>query len=264
MRTNPYPIRAALTAALPLLCLLFAGGPASAFSPTGYPGAVWMLSGRDTSGIEGTNTQGIVRQGIELLRFGGGESVQVYGQYNWRFRTLNADYYNSHTPYVGAMFSSKYGDIGAEFGWPHYTAKPVSNKQYDVFVSFFRYWTLASPPKGALLKELPFSVWGNASYDLLNKDGASTLGWAKLEAHLLWLPGNWMAGPFASYNWRFRTRNADYFDMNGLCAGLRIGNGDVEIGTQYAWRQYPRLDEGSRGLEFFINIYKAWDLKKRR
>ena len=50
------------------LCLVLACSYSFALSPSGYPGAIWMLSGRDFSGIEGTNTQGMVRQGVELLR----------------------------------------------------------------------------------------------------------------------------------------------------------------------------------------------------
>ncbi|MCX5784444.1 MAG: hypothetical protein NTX59_02015 [Elusimicrobia bacterium] len=243
--------------------LLFANGPGFAFSPTGYPGAVWMLSGRDTSGIDGTNTQGMVRQGVELLRLSGGRSLQVYGRYNWRYRNINQDYYNAYTPYVGTMFSFKRLDLGAEFGWPRYTALSNSSRDYNIFANWSRYWGLKEWSRDSLIKALPFSTWGNASYDLGNQNGSSTMGWAKLEADLFWLPHNFMAGPYASYNWRLRTRNADYFNINEVCAGFEIGNGEIELGTQYAWRRYPKINQRDRGLELFITIYKAWDLKPK-
>ena len=244
------------------LCLALACPYSFALSPSGYPGAVWMLSGRDFSGIEGTNTQGMVRQGVELLRLKEGQSLQAYGRYNWRLRSVNKDYYNSYTPYAGTMFSFKYADVGAEFGWPRYTSLSNSRKDYNVFANWFRYWGLKEWRKSDFVKALPLSTWGNASYDLLNQNGSATMGWVKLEADLFWLPRNYMAGPFASYSWRLRSRNADYFNFSEVAAGFEIGNGVVALGTKYTWKQYPKLRERGRGLEAFLTIYKAWDLKR--
>lgn len=255
-------LRRSRTGYLFLICLIFSGGYSAALSPTGYPGAVWMLSGRDFSGIDGTNTQGFVRQGVGLLRLEGGQSLQAYGRYNWRLRNVNQAYYNSYTPYAGTMFSFKYVDVGAEFGWPRYTSLSNSSKDYNVFASWFRYWGLKEWRKSDFIKALPLSTWGNASYDLLNQNGSATMGWVKLEADLFWLPRNYMAGPFASYSWRLRNRNADYFNFSEAAAGFEIGNGVVELGTKYTWKRYPKLHERGRGLEAFITVYKAWDLKR--
>jgi len=91
-----------------LSCLVFHHHvPGFAFSPTAYPGAAWMTSGRDSNGVDGTNTQGMVRQGVEILRLESGQPLQIYGKYNWRFRNVNKDYFNSYTPYMGTMLSFK-------------------------------------------------------------------------------------------------------------------------------------------------------------
>ncbi len=242
-------------------CLAFSASTASAFSPAGYPGAVWMTSGRDATGIDGAYTQGMVRQGVEIMR-PAGQPLQVYGKYNWRLRNINKDYYNSYIPYAGAMLSLKYMDIGAEFGWPHYTGLSTGNRDYSVFVSWSRYWSLKEWKKSDFIKALPLSTWGSAAYDLSNQNGYSTMGWVKLQADLFWLPHNFMAGPFAAYDWRLRTRNADYFSLSEVSSGFEIGNDVVQLGAKYAWRDYPKLKQQDRGMEYYITIYKAWDLKK--
>ena len=246
----------------PLLaaCLLFVCVEGFAYSPSGYPGAVWMQSGLEGNGIEGTNSQGFVRQGVELERFSGGQSLQAYGQYNWRFRSINENYYNEYTPYVGAMLSFKHVDLGLEFGWPHYTELNQTLKSYDIYANWFRYWSLLPWRKDTFIKAMPLTTWGNLAYDLSNQDGSSTMGWLKLEADMLWLPGDVMAGPYVSYSWRLRTRNANYFNMQGVSAGLAIGNGDISVGAQYAWRQYPELHEQARSIELYVTIYQVWDL----
>jgi hypothetical protein len=221
-----------------------------------------MVAGREANGIEGTNTQGLVRQGVELLRLDDGPGFQVYGQFNWRFRSINQDYYNSYTPYLGAMVSFKYIDLGMEFGWPHYTEISRELRSNDIFASWYRYWSLTEWRNDRLLKALPLSTWGNASYDLKNEDGSSTMGWIKLEADVLWLPHNFMAGPYVSYSWRLRTRNADYFNMQGVSSGLAIGNGSLSAGVEYAWQQYPELHRKTNSFQFYITYYTAWDLKK--
>jgi hypothetical protein len=241
--------------------LLLAAPQARAFTPAGYPGAVWTQTGRDTSGIDGTNTQGFVRQGVELLRLDNGDGLQVYGRYNWRLRSINKDYFNSYTPYVGAMYSFKYVDLGADFGWPNYTGIANGSKDYSLFANWFRYWGLKEWRKEDLVKALQLSTWGNASYDLMNQNGSSTMGWVKLEADTFWLPHDYVAGPYAAYDWRLRSKNADYFNFGQAAAGFEIGNGEVELGAQYAWRNYPKLNTHNSGLEFFISVFKTWDLK---
>lgn len=242
--------------------LSFVCGYGFAASPVSYPGAVWMQSGTDGHNIEGANTMGFVRQGVGLKRFSGGQLLQAYGRYNWRFRSLNNDYYNAYAPYVGAMVSFKYVDLGAEMGWPRYTEIDRNMLNHSIFANWFRYWSLTDWRKDRLLKAMPLSTWGNVAYDLTNQDGSSTMGWIKLEADVLWLPHDFMVGPYVSYNWRFRTRNADYFNMQGVFSGIAIGNGYLIAGTQYAWRQYPELHRQTHSFEVFISLYKAWDLKR--
>lgn len=242
-------------------CLAFPCAPGFAFSPAAYPGAVWMMSGRDTNGIYGTNTQGSVRQGVELLCLDGGQPLQVYGKYTWRFRNINKDYYNSYAPYLGAMLSFKFVDVGAEFGWPHYTGLSNGSQDYSVFANWSRYWSLKDWRKSDFIKALPLSTWGSAAYDLSNKNGSSTMGWVKLQADVFWLPHNIMAGPLVSYDWRLRTRNADYFNLSEISSGLEIGNDVVQLGAKYSWSHYPKLNQQDRGMYYYITIYKAWDLK---
>ncbi len=253
----------ARTFVLPLfISLLFTGAACQAFTPAGYPGAVWMNSGRDMSGIDGTYTQGMVRQGVELLQLSGGQPLQVYGRYNWRLRSINQDYYNSYTPYVGAMLSFKYVDVGAEFGWPHYTGLSNSSKDDSLFVNWSRYWGLKEWRKSDFIKALPLETWGSVAYDLGNQNGSSTMGWVKLQADTFWLPHNVMAGPFVSYDWRLRTQNSEYFNFSAVSAGFEIGNDFAQLGTKYSWRNYPKLKTSDHGLVVYINVYKAWDLKR--
>lgn len=255
-----HPLSNVTSGFLALLCCLVLYSEACAFSPDSYPGAVWLTAGRDASGIDGTYMQGMLRQGLEVTRVAG-RPVQVYGKYTWRLRSVNKDYYNSYTPYAGAMLSFKYVDLGVEFGWPHYTGLANGNRDHSLYASWSRYWSLKEWSKSDLVKALPLSTWGNAAYDLSNQNGSSTMGWAKLQADLLWLPRNFMAGPFVAYDWRLRNRNADYFDLSEVSSGLEIGNDTVQLGAKYAWRNYQKLNRQDRGMEYYITIYKAWDLK---
>lgn len=246
------------SAAAALLCLLpLCAGAGS------YPGAFWTQTGRDMSGIDGTYTQGMLRQGVELAR-PGGLPLQAYGRYNWRLRGINKDYYNSYTPYLGAMISSKNIDAGVEFGRPRYTGLAVGDKDHSVFVNWFRYWSLKRWNEAAAIKALPLTTWGSAAYDLSGRNGSSTLGWVKLEANTFRLPLGLMAGPFISVDWRLRTHNADYFDYSAASAGLMAGNAEIQLGLKHSWRDYPRLNRGDNGLELFLSVYKPWDLGGRR
>ena len=245
------------SAAAALLCLLpLCAGAGS------YPGAFWTQTGRDMSGIDGTYTQGMVRQGVELAR-PGGLPLQAYGRYNWRLRGINKDYYNSYTPYLGAMISSNYIDAGLEFGRPRYTGLAMGDTDHSVFVNWFRYWSLKEWKETDAVKALPLSTWGGAAYDLSGRNGSSTLGWVKLEAHTFRLPLGWMAGPFVALDWRLRTHNADYFDYSAVSGGLMAGGRHVQVGLKHSWRDYPRLNRGDKGFEIFLSIYRPWDLGGR-
>jgi hypothetical protein len=159
------------------------------------------------------------------------------------------------------MLSFRYADVGAEFGWPRYTGLANGSQDYSIFVNWSRYWSLKEWSKSDFIKALPLSTWGNAAYDLGNKNGSSTMGWAKLRADVLWLPREYMAGPFIAYDWRLRTRNADYFNFSGVSAGFEIGNDVVQLGTKYSWSDYPKLNRQDRGMSYYITLYKAWDLR---
>jgi len=226
----------------------------------GFPGAFWTQSGRDMSGVDGTYSQGFFRQGA-LIGNPAGLPLQAYARLNWRMRSINADYFNSYTPYAGAMVSSRYLDAGVEFGSPHYSGRSAGNKDHSVFINWFRYLGLKSWSKTSLVKALPLSSWGTAAYDLSGENGSSTLGWVKLEADVLWMPKDWMAGPFISYDWRLRSHRAEYFNYSAPSLGFVVDNREVQFGIKYSWRDYPLLKHKDKGPEIFISIYHPWDLK---
>jgi len=203
----------------------------------------------------------MVRQGVELLRLDNGQKLQVFGQYSWRYRNVNQDYYTAYTPYAVVVYSFKYLDVGAEYGWPRYTGKSNGDKDADVNAAWFHYLDLKPWNEASLIKAMPLSTWGVVAYDLINKNGSSTMGWVKQQVDLLWLPNNYMAGPFFSYDWRLRTRNADFFNYRGVSAGFEIGNGVLTLGAKYSWRSLPKIRQRDRGIQLYISYFKTWDLK---
>jgi len=240
--------------------LFLACGPLFALTPTAYPGGIWMQSGRDTNLMDGTNAQGFVQQGVEVLRLDNGQRLKLYGKFNWRYRSLNPDYYNNYTPYIGADYTFKYFDLGVDFGWPTYTGISNINKDYSIYAGWYRYWSLKSWSTLDLIKALPLSLWGSASYDLAYNNGSSTMGWIRQDVSLLWLPHNIMAGPFAEFDWRLRGRNPDYFNYTAYSAGLMIGSDVLKFEAKYSWRSLPKLNRKDRGVQLIISLNKGWDL----
>lgn len=76
------------------------------------------------------------------------------------------------------------------------------------------------------------------------------------------LPHSFMLQPFASYHWRFRSRNSEHFDAHGPSVGLRASRSGFDVGAAYRWQHYPSLDENTKNLFFYLTWYFARDLKK--
>jgi len=241
--------------------VVLAALPAYAYSPTAYPGAIWTDTGRECNGVEGTYSQGFVRQGIEWTRINNSIGIQTYAKIGWRFRGIDKDYFNAYIPGAGVMFSWRDFDLGLEFSWPYYTERHEELKSNDVFFTWFRYVDLIDWDSGRLIKALPFTTWGSLAYDLLNQDGSSTLGWVKVEADFLLLPKNFRAGVYAAYNWRLRTRNDYYYNMHGPSAGVSVGNGVMSVGAEYALSSYTEKRTDTKSLNMYFRMFQPWDLK---
>ncbi len=239
-----------------------AAGQARAYSPIGYPGASWGEVCHNFNGMEGACTQGWVRQGADLYRFSGGQVFQAYTAYNWRLRTKHETYYNVHGPALGMILGWGAVDTGIEMNWPHYTELRSNDRDAAVFSKWYKSWELAEFIYGGK-KGLPFSTWGEVAYDLYHVEGSITQGWVKQGVDWVTFPCGAVMGTYASYKWRFRSRNEKYYDAHGPSLGFSLNVKSFDIGAEYAWQYFPRLKTSSNGLLAFVRWYVNWDLKNK-
>lgn len=238
--------------------------PALAYSPLAYPGSVWAKASRNFDGLEGTGTQGWVRQGVRWARF---ERVDfdTYAGWSWRFRTQNRTYYDVHGPFVGAAFARGPFTAGAELSRSRYPELPDTKSDTAVFGAW--YWSadafrwMGRPGAvGSLPLALPLTTWGRVDTHPGGLEGTGTMGWVRLGADWFSLRG-WTFDTYAMYNWRLRNRNQTYYDAVGPSAGVALQGHSLELGLEYLWQRFPQLGTQSRTFNLYLSLFRGWDLK---
>lgn len=257
------PLRAA--ALFFIFCALCPAG-SMAYSPHGYPGAVWGSLAQGSGKTEGTGVQGWARQGLRWARFGRNLDFNTYAVYNWRLRTRNKTYYNMTGPSLVAALEKGALSAGAEYAWLRYPGQPLSATSYSLFAGWYASrdisgWTgLPSIGSHAPLA-FPFTAWGKMTYDLHGAEGSGSQGWVKQGVDWFALPHGWKFNTYASYNWRVRTKNKRYYDVFGPSAGAEFNGKYINLGAEYYWQRFPELRRSVRTFNVSLGWYFSWDLK---
>ena len=242
-------------------------GQASAYSPLGYPGSTFGDITRNFNGVEGSGTEGWVRQGATLLRTKGAD-LNTYAEYSWRMRTKNQHYYTAYGPVLMAALEKGPASLGIEYNWLHYPlASRTSN--YAALFGIWYYTTdsyiLAGKSGGKphSPQALPLSSWGRLNYDLQGIEGSGSQGWVKQGADWFSVGRGWMFDTYAAYNWRLRTKSRNYYNAFGPSLGVECSKSPAKIGLEYLWQRFPQDRISTRTFNLYLTWYYGWDLKKK-
>lgn len=263
-------VRRAL-AAVALGLFLLPVEPAGAYEPLAYPGSLWGYGYREFNGLEGTAIQGHLTQGVDWAKLPYGLTFNTFGLYNWRFRTLNQDYFNAHGPALGAVLRRGSIEAGVDYNWQEYPLLHQPSQALEFFADWYKDWELdkvlgQASWRGRVIKGLPLTTWGRVSvlgYERNDVEGTGTMGWVKQGVRWLKLPYQAGLVTFASYNWRLRSLNRPYYNTHGPSVGVEVSQRYASLGLQYDWRSFPELHQDTRSLQLYLIWYLDWDLKKR-
>ena len=266
MKTERKTVRSIIALAALLLLQQSRPAPALAYSPLGYPGSTYGDLTRNFNGVEGSGTQGWLRQGVTWLR-PKGVDLNTYAEYSWRMRTKNQHYYTAYGP--GLMLALEKGpfSFGVEYNWLRY---PIASTTSN-YASLFGLWyyltdtyTLAGIKGGKHTPlALPLSTWGRLNYDLQGIEGSGSQGWIKQGADWFSLGRGWMFDTYAAYNWRLRTKSRNYYNAFGPSLGVEASKSPVKVGLEYLWQRFPQDHVSTRTFNLYLTWYFGWDLKKK-
>ena len=245
----------------------FYPGGAAAYSPAGYPGAVWGGISRGP-GTEGSGTQGWARQGVRWASFGGKLNLDTYAAYNWRVRTENKTYYNTYGPSLIAELGAGPFSFGAEYGWLRYPEQSANIKYFSLFAGWYdtrdiSKWT-GLPYLGSHAPlALPFSSWGKFSYDLQGAEGSGSQGWVKQGVDWFYFGRGLKFNTYAAYNWRVRTKNKQYYNVHGPSLGAVFSYKYFNLGAEYSRARFTQLGRTDKTFNIFFNWFYGWNLKRK-
>ncbi|NNN04385.1 MAG: hypothetical protein HKL90_00655 [Elusimicrobia bacterium] len=106
----------------------------------------------------------------------------------------------------------------------------------------------------------PGSTWGNASRDLTNFDGNTTMGYAQQGVDWFALPENVVFDTYVGYSWRLRSANQQYFDADGPYAGVSLSRGNLTLGGEYQIENYSQLSQTTHDYVVYASYFGTRDL----
>jgi len=238
-------------------------GRAAAYSPVGYPGAAYVNASRNFDGLEGSGSQGWVRQGVTWLRVKGLD-LNTYGEYSWRVRTKNKTYYNVYGPGLTVALEKGPFSLGAENTWLRYPKLPATTRNAALFGSwYYVVYRLdgTGRPEELLPLAFPLTTWGKLNYDLHGAEGSGSQGWLKQGIDWAPLGRGWKLNTYAAYNWRLRSKNKTYYNAIGPSVGLDLFKSGVTVGLEYLWQRFPQLHTSTRTANLNLTWFYGWNLK---
>jgi len=254
-------IRGALAAVL----IATAAGSSLAYSPEGYPGWTWGNGTRDLNGFEGYGTQGNINQGIRWFTLPYDVSFKNYASYRWRMRTQNRQFYDARGPALGGEFTWAFFDFGADYVWQEYPQLHTHDEDPEIYLDWYKrvYYLGGSHPEffGIPVVGYPTTFWGRMAHDFNNLEGNSAQGWVQQAVDWVRFPHDIVFRTLLSYNWRFRSKNQDFYNYQGPGIGAEFEHRPLNVGIEYIWRRYPLLHQNSHTFQLYLSWYYGWDLK---
>ncbi len=115
-------------------------------------------------------------------------------------------------------------------------------------------------PAGAI--DFPGSTWGQLTHDVDRLSGSGTMGYINQGIDWTTLPGGFKFNTFAEFRYRLRSLNNEFFNAYGPAIGLQFKKSYFKFGMDYYWERYPMLSESTNKLQYFVNWYYDWNLKR--
>jgi hypothetical protein len=252
-----------------MFAIFFETSTAHATSPEAYPGSFWGTGTNDFNDIEGMGTQGVLSQGVQWFTLPGDIKFQTYASYSWRFRAKNNDYYDAHGPALGAEFSWKFLNLGWDYEWQKYPSpSPGTDIQNSVvYITWYKRFDLFSPTDGSPsflgipVLGFPTTTWGKIFRDSKPVEGNGTLGWISQGIEWCRFSNDITFKTLAIYRWRARSENSRYYDFSAPGIGIEFSRNSVDLGLEYSWANYPRLETNANNLHAYLTWYFDWNLK---
>lgn len=121
---------------------------------------------------------------------------------------------------------------------------------------------LARPVAVAAIEGLPGSTWGQLTHDVDELTGSSAMGYINQGVDWVTLPGAITLNTYAEFRYRFREENNDFFNSYGPAVGVELRKHVFKLGLDYYWERFPEVTETSNKLQYYLNWYYGWDLKR--
>jgi hypothetical protein len=242
--------------------------PVHADWPEAMPGSVWGTATKDFNDIEGWGTIGNLTQGVKWATLPADIAFTTYASYRWRLRSRNKLYYDAHGPALGVEFSRDAFSFGGDYEWQKYPGLDYTTNNFALYLSWYKRIDFLKGEDGhASLFGLPVlgfptTTWGKVYHDFDHLEGTGTLGWVSQAVEWFSLPGDVVFRTLAIYRWRFRSKNEQYFDAHGPGLGIELGHKTVDLGLEYSWQRYPKLNTSTNDWHLYLTWYFGWDLKQ--
>jgi hypothetical protein len=269
--THGFRMRFILQSILLCCSLCFVSATASAIE--GLPGSTWGNATDSFHGYApstGWSEMTWINQGIDWFTLPGGITVNTYGEYRYRHRIQNKQYYDAQGPALGLEFKWTYFRLGTDYYWEKLPSWPggverSNNREY--YLTGYYAWDLnkATGLNTSKIGGFPGGVWFNATYDAKGLTGSGFMGWINQGIDWATLPGGIVFNTFAEYRFRERTKQFEYYDAQGPAAGITFRKSVFTLGLDYYWETDPELhgDRNYGYYELFLTWYIDWDLKHR-
>ena len=110
--------------------------------PLALPLSTWGRLNYELHGVEGSGSQGWIKQRVDWCSLGSRWLFNTYGAFNWRLRAENQTFYDANGPSLGLAFSRDGLDLGMEYLWQYFPRLRTTTRTLNIFLSWFYGWDL--------------------------------------------------------------------------------------------------------------------------
>ncbi len=247
--------------------LLACAAISSAEVPEAYPGSFWGNATHDFNNVEGWGTQGRLYQAIQWTTLPGDFALKTYAAMSWRLRSENQKFFNAYSPAIGVEVTRDFLTIGADYEWRDYPTLGTDKHNFFLYLIWYKEMDFFKPAEGkpSLLGipvlGFPTTTWGHASQEFNNLEGTGTQGWISQGINWIRLPQNIILTTQATYHWRVRTKNQEFYNSHGPGLGVELGRNPLKFGVGYRWQRFPERKRTTGAWRIYLTWYLDWDLK---
>lgn len=117
-------------------------GTSWALDIEGLPGSVWGHASYEKSDIAGPGVLGYVNQGIDWITLPGELTLNTFGEFRYRFRENNKEFYNAYGPALGVELRRAPWHVGVDYYWEQYPELSEGSNRLQFYLSWYHDWDL--------------------------------------------------------------------------------------------------------------------------